>query len=147
MPHTYTQNTIHVIFSTKNRTKTIPKALQPKLWAYAAGICKNHKILPLEIGGGDDHVHLLIQMPPTLTLSDAVAIIKANSSRWVHERGRNFDWQQGYGAFSVSASSIPSVVRYIQNQEAHHKKRTFEEEWFALLKKHRLEFDPRYALG
>jgi REP-associated tyrosine transposase len=147
MPHTYTQNTIHVIFSTKNRQKTISKTLQPKLWAYTAGICRNHKIVPLEIGGTDDHIHMLIQIPPTLTVSEVVATVKANSSRWVHEQRIKFDWQQGYAAFSVSTSSIPSVVRYIQNQEGHHRTRTFEQEWFALLKKHGLEFDPQYALG
>jgi putative transposase len=146
MPHTFTQNTMHVVFSTKNRTKTIPKAFQPELWAYAAGICRNHKIVPLEIGGADDHIHLLIQIPATLTLAEAVAAIKANSSRWAHGRGNKFAWQQGYAAFGVSASSIEAVTRYIRKQELHHKKRNFEEEWFALLKKHGVEFDARYAL-
>jgi len=147
MPHTYTQNTIHVVFGTKNRVKAIPKEFQSKLWAYMAGICRNHKIVPVEVGGADDHTHLLLQIPPTITLSDAVSTIKANSSRWAYEEGRKFDWQQGYAAFSVSASSVASVVRYIQNQELHHKKRSLTEEWFALLKKHGLDFDRRYALG
>jgi REP-associated tyrosine transposase len=147
MPHTYTQNTIHVIFSTKNREKAIPKSFQSKLWAYAAGICRNHGMVPIEIGGSEDHIHLLVQIPPTITLSDAISTIKANSSRWAHEQGNKFAWQQGYAAFSVSASSVPSVGRYVRNQEAHHKKRSFQEEWFALLKKHGVEFDRRYALG
>lgn len=147
MPHTYTQNTVHVIFSTKNRVKAIPNAFQPNLWAYTAGICRNHKMTPLEIGGADDHIHLLIQIPPTLTIANAVAAIKSNSSLWAHKQRNKFDWQQGYAAFSVSASSIPSVARYIQNQATHHKKMNFQEEWFALLKKHGLEFDPLHALG
>lgn len=148
MPHTYTQNTIHVVFSTKNRVKAIPKEWQPKLWAYAAGICRNHAIIPLEIGGAADHAHLLIQVPATIALADAVSTIKSNSSRWTRVKGRRrFEWQQGYGAFSVSASSIPAVTRYIQNQETHHRKMSFEEEWLALLKKHGLEFDERFAFG
>jgi putative transposase len=147
MPHTYTQITTHVIFSTKNRTKSIPQNFQPKLWAYAAGICRNHKIVPLAIGGTDDHIHLLVQIPPTMDMSKAVTTIKANSSRWAHEEGQKFVWQQGYAAFSVSASSIQSVVRYIQNQEIHHKKMSFEEEWSALLKKHNIEFDARSSLS
>jgi putative transposase len=147
MAHTYTQNTVHVIFSTKNRVRAIPKALQSKLWAYTAGVCRNHRITPIEIGGIEDHIHLLVQIPPTLTLSNAVSAIKSNSSRWAHEQQNKFDWQQGYGGFSVSASSIPSVVRYIRNQATHHKKMSFQEEWFALLKKHGVAFDPEHALG
>lgn len=92
-------------------------------------------------------MHMLIQIPPTVTLSNAVSVIKANSSRWAHEQKHKFDWQQGYAAFSVSASSIPSVARYIQDQATHHKKMNFQEEWFALLKKHGVEFDPQHALG
>ena len=147
MPHTYTQNTIHLIFSTKDRIKSISKSLQPKLWAYVAGICRNHKILPVQVGGADDHIHLLIQIPPTIALADAVLTIKSNSSRWVHERQKLFDWQQGYAAFSVSASSIPKVKRYIQNQDIHHRKMDFRKEWFSLLKKHGIAFDPEHALG
>jgi putative transposase len=147
MPHTYAQNRVHLVFSTKNRVKAIPKALQPKLWAFIAGICRNHEIVPLQVGGADDHAHLLVQIPATLTLAHAVEVIKSNSSRWTREQKVRCGWQQGYAAFSVSASSIPAVARYIQNQEAHHKKMNFEEEWFALLKKHGIEFDSRYALG
>lgn len=95
----------------------------------------------------EDHIHILLQVPPVLTLSKAVATIKANSSRWASEEGHKFVWQQGYGAFSVSASVIPVVVRYIQNQEEHHKKMDFEAEFVALLKKHRVEIDPKYVLG
>lgn len=95
----------------------------------------------------EDHIHILLQIPPVLTLSKAVATIKANSSRWAGEEGHKFAWQQGYGAFSVSASIIPVVVQYIQNQEEHHKKMDFETEFVALLKKHGVEFDPKYVLG
>jgi REP element-mobilizing transposase RayT len=95
----------------------------------------------------EDHLHLLIQIPPVLTLSKAVATIKANSSRWASGEGHKFAWQEGYAAFSVSASVIPAVIRYIRNQEEHHKKMDFDAEFVALLKKHGIEFDPKYVFG
>src|SRR5271170_2219572 len=103
MSHTYAQNVIHVVFSTKDRCKTISKEFQPRMWAYVAGICKNHGIFAHAVGGTDDHIHLLIQIPPSLALAKAVLAIKSNSSRWTNEQGFKFSWQQGYAAFSVSA--------------------------------------------
>ena len=147
MSHTYAQNVVHVVFSTKGRCKTISKEFQPRLWAYVAGICKNHGIFVHSIGGMDDHIHLLIQIPPPLSLAKAVLAIKSNSSRWANEQGNKFAWQQGYAAFSVSSSRVPAVVRYIQTQESHHRKMTFEAEWVALLKKHGVEFDPNFVFG
>ncbi len=147
MSHTYAQNTIHLVFSTKDRRKSIPAELQPRLWAYIGGICKNSKIIIHAVNGMDDHIHLLIQIAPTMALSDAVQAIKSNSSRWAHDEGHKFAWRQGYGAFSVSASNTPAVLRYIENQKAHHKRLTFDAEFLALLKKHQIQFDPKYALG
>lgn len=147
MSHTYAQNVVHVVFSTKDRRKVIDREFRPQLWAYVTGICRKLDIHVHCIGGTEDHIHLLLQVPPVLTLSKALATIKANSSRWASEQGHKFAWQQGYGAFSVSASVIPVVVGYIQNQETHHKKMDFEAEFVALLKKHGIEFDPKYVLG
>jgi putative transposase len=147
MPHTYAQNTVHIIFSTKDRRKSIPKEFQPSLWAYIAGICKNHAIFTQAIGGAADHIHLLVELPQSLPLAKAVLTIKSNSSRWAHAQNHKFAWQEGYAAFSVSASLVPAVVRYIRNQEAHHKKMPFDAEFLALLKKHRVSFDPKFALG
>ncbi len=147
MSHTYAQNVVHVVFSTKERHKSIANEFQPKLWAYVAGICRNLEIDLHSIGGVEDHVHLLIQVPPTLSLAKAVATIKSNSSRWAREDGHRLVWQQGYGAFSVSASVVPTVVEYIRNQKEHHKRMSFDAEFLELLKKHSVEYDPRYVFG
>jgi putative transposase len=147
MPHTYVQNGIHVVFSTKNRSKSISKEFQSRMWAYVAGICKNHEIFVHAVGGMEDHIHLLIQIPPSLSVAKAVLAIKSNSSRWAHEQGQESAWQQGYAAFSVSSSNVPAVVRYLQNQESHHRRMTFDAELVALLKKHGVEYDPKFLFG
>jgi putative transposase len=147
MSHTYAQNVIHIVFSTKDRRKLMPDGFRPRMWAYATGVCKKFDILVLAVGGMEDHIHFLLQIPPTVALAKAVLAIKSNSSRWASEEGHKFAWQQGYGAFSVSSSNVPVVVRYIQNQEAHHKKMNFDEEFLALLKKHGIGFDPKFVFG
>jgi len=147
MPHTYAQNVVHVVFSTKDRGKIILKEFQPKIRAYIVGICKKQGIFVHAVGGMDDHVHLLVQIPPQLALAKAVLAIKSNSSRWASDQGHKFAWQEGYAAFSVSSSQIPAVVRYIQNQEMHHRRMDFDAELVALLKKHGIEYDPRFAFG
>jgi len=147
MSHTYAQNVVHVVFSTNDRRKTISAEFRPKVWAYAAGICKKQGIFVHTIGGMEDHAHFLIQVPPIMSLAKAVATIKSNSSRWANEEGYKIAWQQGYAAFSVSASIVPAVIRYIQNREAHHRKISFDEEFLLLLRKHGVEFDPKFVLG
>jgi putative transposase len=134
MPHTYCQNTLHIVFSTKGRRASIPEDFQAPLWAYIAGVCRNFGVLPLAIGGTENHIHLLAQIPAILPVAKAVSVIKANSSRWASQRGKKFSWQQGYGAFSVGASVVPAVVRYIQNQKIHHRKLVFETEFTDFLK-------------
>ncbi len=95
----------------------------------------------------DDHIHLLLQLPPSLALAKAVLTLKSNSSGWMREIGCKSGWQEGYGAFSVSASNVSAVDRYIRNQESHHRNMSFEHEFLALLKKHGLAFDPKYVFG
>jgi REP-associated tyrosine transposase len=112
-----------------------------------AGICRNQKIVSVAIGGVENHVHRLFHLPGTLTLSRAITLIKANSSKWMNEHGRDFSWQEGYGAFSVSASNLEKVAQYIRNQKEHHRKMTFEDEYLTLLRKNRVEFDPHYVFG
>jgi putative transposase len=145
--HSYVQNIVHVVFSTKERRNLIPAEFQPALWAYVAGICKKNAIFVYAVGGLDDHIHSLIQLPATMALAKVILTIKSNSSRWTHERGQQVEWQEGYGAFSVSTSKVSTVERYIRNQAAHHRKMSFEQEFVALLKKHGAKFDAKYVFG
>ena len=147
MAHSFSRIHLHLVFSTKDRRNAIAKEWQPRLWAYLGGICRNHEIIPLVIGGTENHVHLLIQLPPTIAPAKAVALLKANSSKWMGEQGHAFSWQEGYGAFSVSSSNLDQVIRYIQDQDAHHRKTNFEDEFRALLRKHRVEYDLEHLLG
>ena len=145
MSHTYTKNHQHIVFSTAERRKLIDKALQPRLWAYIAGLCRNHGMFVRTIGGVDDHVHMLIELPPILSVAEAVRTIKSNSSKWVKESGRRFAWQKGYAAFSVSASNTLTVERYIANQEKHHRKISYEDEFITFLEKHGIAYDPKFV--
>jgi putative transposase len=150
MSHTYSSLRIHVIFSTKQRKRCLSQDLQPKLWAYIAGIARNHKFEAIKIGGADDHCHALILLPASLPLFKAVQALKGCSSKWLNETGTvgiNFAWQEGYGAFSVSASQTTGVVEYISNQPEHHKKRNYEEEFLELLKRYGIDYDPAHVLG
>jgi putative transposase len=106
---------------------------------------RNNGFLVIANGGMEDHVHLLIQLPAAIALAKAVQLLKGSSSRWINEHGDKFAWQEGYGAFSVSASNLDTVKRYIANQESHHRKTTFEQEFIAFLKKHKIEYDPKYV--
>jgi len=144
MAHTYSQNLIHCVFSTKERQPLILPERQEQLWAYLFGISKNERLNLIAAGGTANHAHLLLALPPVVALAEAVQKIKGNSSRWM---GTRFSWQEGYGAFSVSASQLSTVKAYIKNQAGHHKKRTFEDEFIALLKKYGIEYDPQFVFG
>jgi len=147
MSHSYVQNHLHVVFSTKEREKLIAKPMQPKLWSYMAGIARNHDFLVIANGGMEDHVHLLILLPPVLPLAQAINFLKANSSKWMSDHGTKFAWQEGYGAFAVSKSNTGAVALYIDEQERHHRKRSFEDEFIGLLNKHKIAYDPKYVFG
>jgi len=134
MSHTYTATYTHCVFSTKERQTTIADELRPKLWAYLNGIAQNLKLAAIAIGGTANHVHLLLRIPSVLTVSEVVQKLKANSSRWMGENSE-FQWQEGYAAFSVSPSSIEKVKNYVLRQEEHHRTRGFEEELLGLLDK------------
>jgi REP element-mobilizing transposase RayT len=141
MSHTYAANFVHCVFSTNGRRDLIPAELQEPLYAYLIGIAKNLGCKILAAGGTSNHIHLLIGLPASLTLAEVVQKLKANSSRWFGENGVRFEWQKGYGAFSVSPSLLATVQAYIRNQEEHHRKRSFEEEFRALLEKSGVAYD------
>jgi len=146
MPSTHLSLHYHIIFSTKDRHPSIDLAWRENLHAYLGGCIKTLEAVPEEIGGVEDHVHLLVGLRATHCLADVMREIKKVSSRWVHEEMNvpRFAWQEGYGAFTVSASNIAAVRRYIATQAEHHRKRAFEDEYLDLLKKHQISFDERF---
>ncbi len=145
MAHTHTSNLVHCVFSTKERRNSIPDP--PRLWQYVGGVARQKNILLLAAGGTTNHLHLLISLPPTLTLSKAVQELKGNASRWLNEQKRGFAWQQGYSAFSVSHSQRQTVIDYIDSQTEHHAKWSFEQEYLTLLKKSGIPYDSRFVFG
>jgi len=134
MAHSHPLIFVHIVFSTKERAPLIPPERLQQLWAYLIGIARNLKIQMLAVGGISDHVHMLIRIPVDRPLADVIRDFKANSSRWMRETAPHFGWQEGYGAFSVSPSRTKNVIRYIRNQEEHHRKRDFPTEFAALLR-------------
>ncbi len=147
MGHSFTSSLVHCTFSTKGRRRSITMDLQERLWPFMGGIARKNEIKALVIGGVEDHSHLLLALPSTMAIAKAIQLIKGGSSKWVHdsmpERG-DFAWQEGYGAFSIGIAQVEDTIAYIQNQAEHHRKRTFQEEFLAFLKKHEMEFDERY---
>ena len=146
MPSTHLSLHFHVVFSTKDRVPTIRPEWRGRLHGYMGGIIQNLGGVPEAVGGIEDHVHLLLGLRATHCLADVVRDLKANSSRWVHaDRGdAAFAWQEGYGAFTVSAQHIQQVVRYIAQQEDHHRRQTFQEEYVEFLKRGLVEYDERF---
>jgi REP element-mobilizing transposase RayT len=113
--------------------------MQPRLWSYIGGIARTNTIKALAVGGMPDHIHVLLSLPPTMAIAKAMQLVKSGSSKWMHEqRVRQFEWQVGYGAFSISISHISATVHYILNQEKHHAKKSFADEWKMFLKRHGL---------
>jgi len=146
MSQSLARNAIHLIFSTKNRQPLILPAVRDELFNYLGGILKAINCPPIRVGGVADHVHLLFTLSKTITLAKAVEEVKKESSKWAKGKvNPKFYWQTGYGAFSVSASQEDAVAAYIDNQEKHHEKRTFQEEFREFLRKHRVEFNEEYV--
>lgn len=147
MPQSYTCLNYHFIFSTKDRQPLITPELQPRLHEYIGGIFRRNKSILLSAGGVMDHVHLLVGMSKELPVSEAMRVIKSESSKWIHETFpsmSSFAWQRGYGAFTVSFSNIDSIKKYIATQEEHHRTKLFKEEFVEFLVRHEVEYDERY---
>jgi len=145
MSHTYAHNLVHCVFSTKDRLDLIRNPQE--LWRYVVGLAYAKNIHVVAAGGTANHLHLLILLPQTITLGKAMQDLKANSSRWLRETNREFQWQQGYGAFSVSQSQRATVTAYIANQPEHHRKWSFEDEFVALLRRSGVQYDPQFVFG
>ena len=146
MPQSLANVLLHVVFGTKRREPVLANAWRPELEAYLAGILRRLDCPAVQVGGMPEHVHFPCRLSRTLAIAKMVEEVKKGSSKWVKTKAaalRNFHWQNGYGVFSVSPSRAPEVVQYIADQEKHHRRVTFQEEYRALLEKHGLEFDER----
>ena len=150
MTHSYRISFFHLVWATKGRRPLITDDVQERLYTYMGGIINARKGQLLQIGGIPDHVHLLIELSVIDNFSHLIREVKAGSSLWLHRnfpKLRDFSWQDGYGGFTVSFSAVDSIRNYILNQEEHHKKMSFEEEYLKLLKLHGIAYDERYVLG
>jgi putative transposase len=147
MPGTFSQVYIQVVFAVKGRENLISKTWKDELHKYMAGIIKAKEQKPIIVNGMPDHIHAFIGLRPSMPISDIVRDIKNNSSNFINEKKfvkGKFSWQEGYGAFSYGHSQIEKVYNYIINQEEHHKKKTFREEYIGFLKKFEIQFDEKY---
>ena len=143
----YTHLVYHVVFSTKERREVLTIERIDRICKYIAGIIRNNEGVPLAVNGVSDHLHIAASVGPKIALSQFVGTVKANCSKWIHQTFsdmQDFGWQDGYSAFTVSASVEDSVVSYIRNQESHHRRMSFQEELIQLLDRHGVEYDPKY---
>ena len=148
MSHTYVSDLVHCVFSTKNRRNLISPEIQSDLWAFLGGIARKNGFKALVVGGTENHVHVLLSLPASVPLAKAMQLVKGASSHWMNEKhAKDFAWQEGYGAFTVGISQKADTIAYIRSQSAHHRKRSFEEEFVAFLKKHNVEYDPQHVWG
>ena len=150
MGHSYVAAYYHCVFSTKDRRKLIAPEVRERLWPYLGGIARRNNMKALAVGGADDHAHVLLSVPSTITVAKAIQLIKGGPSKWINETFASparFEWQQGYGAFSIGVAGIDQTADYIAAQQEHHRTRTFEEEFIAFLERHRMEYDRRYVFG
>jgi putative transposase len=148
MANTYSNLFYHIVFSTKGRKNLIDSHIEERVWAYIGGIARKHEIIAVHVGGIENHIHILILAKPKIAPSQIVQWLKGESSRWMHQTFPElvkFEWQDGYGIFSVSKSNVPDVVEYIKNQREHHQKQSFEEEYISMLKLNGIDYDERYV--
>ena len=148
MPQSLVKNYLHITFSTKNRYPFFEKEFQKELFSYLAGACHNMESYPIIVGGHKDHIHILCNLSRKIALMKFMEEIKSHSSKWLKTKSNllsNFYWQNGYGAFSVNPREVDIVVDYIKNQEKHHLKRTFQDEYRTFLKKYNIDYDERYV--
>lgn len=150
MANSYTELHYHCVFSTKDRRMLITPEIEERIWAIIAKTASTHEMNAQRVGGIENHVHILLNIPKNIALADAMKRLKGGCSKAINQAGLTkgyFGWQDGYSAFTVSTSAITDVMTYITNQRKHHQKHTFEEEYVALLEKHGVDFDPQYLWG
>jgi putative transposase len=138
----------HGIFSTKERTPNLDPSIHPELFAYLAAILNDEGHLAVKVGGHVDHVHMLFGLSRTKSIANTIETVKTSTSKWIKTKGlayQGFAWQHGYGIFGVSESNVDAAVRYIANQDVHHEKHSFQEEYRALMRKHGIPIDERYV--
>ena len=147
MANTYTQMNVHAVFSVKGRKNMLTDNFKGELFKYISGILNNNKQYSLAVNGYKDHVHIFFELHPTKAVSDIIRVVKTNSSKWINEnkfvKGK-FNWQSGYGAFTYSKSQRDNVINYIKNQEKHHAKSSFKDEYLELLQKFEIDYKDAY---
>lgn len=148
MAHTYVSQLVHCVFSTKERLNSIGDEICPELWSYIGGIARSNRMKALAVGGTANHVHVLLSVPATMPLAKAMQLIKGGSSKWLHEKtGSRFQWQESYGAFTVSVSHMKRTIDYINSQAEHHAQRNYEDEFREFLRRHGITYDETYVFG
>ena len=148
MGQSLVKNYIHIVFSTKHRQPLIHQPVEAELHAYLGGICNRQDCQAIQVGGYTDHIHILCLLSKKIALMKLVEELKSHASKWIKTKGaayHNFYWQDGYGAFSVNPSEVDTVITYIANQHEHHRKKTFQEEYRAFLKKYKTAYDEKYV--
>ncbi len=147
MANTYTQLSTHVVFAVKGRKNKMNATIRPEIFKYISGILTNINQFSLAVNGYTDHVHIFFELNPSTSLSDVVRTVKANSSKWINDNNLipgKFSWQEGYGGFSYSRANRDTVIKYIMNQEEHHHKKTFREEYLDILETFEINFNEQY---
>jgi len=147
MANTYTQIHIQLVFAVQNRASSIKDSWKDEMYKYMTGIIQNKDHKMLQINSMPDHIHILIGLRPTQALAELVKVVKQESTNWINDQKftpKKFNWQEGYGAFSYTKSDVPRVIKYIQNQENHHRKIKFLDEYVEMLKVHEIDYDEKY---